>query len=250
MGVTAGAAAGEPAPADTLPVYTIPPMVVEGERDESVTALPGPRTVLDRAWLERRDPVTVSNALLPVPGLRLRGFGDGVSSFASVRGLGPERVAVLIDGRPVNTAQSGGVDLQPLDVEGLERVELLRGSMGAAYGPDAMAGAINLVRRNDRRSYLSFRAMAGTEEVIENGTIDDMDQIQRIHLFLKGWPVLREKHEVYRSLEHYKRQDPQTLEHVVIPGIVRRSTPQELKQIIEKYPDTLLAEKAEEELAE
>jgi len=69
-----------------------------------------------------------------------------------------------VDGHPLNVAQGGGVDLGALDVQGLERIEVSRGAVGALYGPYAMGGAINLVRRRDRASQASLRVQAGTEE--------------------------------------------------------------------------------------
>ena len=165
-GLLASASPAAEAPADSvpLPVYRMDPVYVEGKRIPLPTGLPGARTVLDRAWLESHDPMTVAAALRPVPGLRVRTAGDGLSAFASARGLGSERVAVLVDGRPLNSAQGGGVDLGPLDIEGVERVEVMRGSQGALYGPDALGGAVNLVRRTSRDSYLELRGLGGTED--------------------------------------------------------------------------------------
>ena len=133
-----------PAP---LPLYVLPPVTVTASRFQRVPLQPGARTVLDRRWLARRDPAHLADALLPVAGLRITDAGDGVSRTVSLRGLGADRVAVLVDGVPLNTAQGGGVDLEPLDPENLERVEITRGAMGALYGPYALGGAVNLVRR-------------------------------------------------------------------------------------------------------
>jgi outer membrane cobalamin receptor len=146
-----------------LPTYTLPPIRVTAPRYRPVPAEPGTRTVLDRAWLLRRDPIDLADAMVSVAGLRVIDMGDGQSRGASLRGLPTDRVAVLVDGRPLNTAQGGGVDLGPLDPESLDRIEIVRGAVGALYGPDALGGAVHLVRREDRAPQTALRLAAGTD---------------------------------------------------------------------------------------
>ncbi len=147
----------------TLPVYHLPPFLRTAPRPAAEPAPPGARTVLDHAWLARRDPDDLAQALAPLAGLRVLETGDGVSRMVAMRGLSADRVAVLVDGRVLNTAQGGGVDLEPVDLEGVERIEIARGAMGALYGPDALGGAVNLVRRTDRAPATSFRALGGSD---------------------------------------------------------------------------------------
>ncbi len=146
-----------------LPAYTLPPFRTSAPRYRPVPAEPGARTVLDRAWLVRRDPIDLADALISVAGLRVIDMGDGRSRGVSLRGLPTDRVAVLVDGRPLNTAQGGGVDVGPLDPESLDRIEIVRGAMGALYGPEALGGAVNFVRREDRAPETALRLTAGTE---------------------------------------------------------------------------------------
>ncbi len=149
---------------DTLAVYTLPVVRTEAPRVAVGRPTLGPRTVLDRAWLERLDPVELGQALSPVAGVRVTGLGDGASQVVSIRGYRADRVAVMLDGRPLNSAQGGAVDLYALDPDGLERIEVSRGSVGAQYGFYALGGAVNLVRRQDRETNASLRIMAGTQE--------------------------------------------------------------------------------------
>jgi outer membrane cobalamin receptor len=147
---------------ESLPVYTVPPVRVEAERIERERVFPGARTVLDRTWLHEHDPRDLGAALAGIPGVRVLDAGDGAGSMVAARGLGAERVAVLLDGRPLNLAQGGGVDLHPVDLEDVERIEVARGAVGALYGPGAVAGAVNLVRRDDRTDRLGARAIGGS----------------------------------------------------------------------------------------
>ena len=78
---------------------------------------------------------------------------------ASLRGLGPDQVLVLINGkRRHNTALvnvngtfgrgSVGTDLNAIPVSSIDRVEILRDGASAQYGSDAIAGVINIILKN------------------------------------------------------------------------------------------------------
>ncbi|MFV1987429.1 MAG: TonB-dependent receptor domain-containing protein [Gemmatimonadota bacterium] len=75
---------------------------------------------------------------------------------ASLRGLGPDQVLVLINGkRRHNSALTNvngtfgrgtvGTDLNAIPVAAIERIEVLRDGAAAQYGSDAIAGVINIV---------------------------------------------------------------------------------------------------------
>ncbi len=70
--------------------------------------------------------------------LRIRGF-----SLSPVVGL-PQGVSVFVDGVRVNEADASQVHLSLIPGAALERVELLRGPVGA-FGKNALAGALNFV---------------------------------------------------------------------------------------------------------
>lgn len=78
---------------------------------------------------------------------------------ASLRGLGPDQVLVLINGkRRHNTALvningtfgrgSVGTDLNAIPVAAIDRIEILRDAAAAQYGSDAIAGVINIVLKS------------------------------------------------------------------------------------------------------
>jgi iron complex outermembrane receptor protein len=91
-------------------------------------------------------------------------IADGSSSVrpASLRGLGPDQVLVLIDGKRrhatalvhVNGTMgrgSTGTDLNAIPVSAIERIEILRDGAAAKYGSDAIAGVINIVLKSGER---------------------------------------------------------------------------------------------------
>lgn len=75
---------------------------------------------------------------------------------ASLRGLGPDQVLVLVNGKRRHTSAlvningsvgrgSVGTDMNVIPVAAIERIEILRDGAAAQYGSDAIAGVINVV---------------------------------------------------------------------------------------------------------
>jgi iron complex outermembrane recepter protein len=97
-------------------------------------------------------------------------ISDGTDSVrpATLRGLGPDQVLVLINGKRrhqtalihINSTigrGSTGVDLNAIPVATIERIEILRDGAAAQYGSDAIAGVINIVLKSGiARPSLSF----------------------------------------------------------------------------------------------
>ncbi|GAA4050771.1 TonB-dependent receptor domain-containing protein [Parerythrobacter jejuensis] len=77
-----------------------------------------------------------------------QGF-QGVGSI-NLRGLGPQRTLVLMNGkRTIQSPGSGFVDTQLIPLFALERVEILKDGAGSTYGSDAIAGVANFITRSD-----------------------------------------------------------------------------------------------------
>jgi hemoglobin/transferrin/lactoferrin receptor protein len=89
-------------------------------------------------------PSTVSDALRTVPGVYLSKTGPWASRIF-MRGLGGDRVVVLMDGLRLNTVRGHGAQSSSNPVEWLQGVELMPGASSTLYGSDALAGVVNLV---------------------------------------------------------------------------------------------------------
>ncbi|NJB85812.1 iron complex outermembrane receptor protein [Lewinella marina] len=99
-------------------------------------------------------------------------ISDGTDHIdpASLRGLGPDQVLVLINGkRRHNTSLVNvngtfgrgnvGTDLNSIPVAAIERIEILRDGASAQYGSDAIAGVINIILKE--KTGLSLNAETG-----------------------------------------------------------------------------------------
>src|SRR5690606_24769 len=84
-------------------------------------------------------------------------FNEGVASI-NLRGLGPQRTLVLLNGRRLAPAASGNVpsvDVNLIPAAALGRIEILKDGGAATYGSDAIAGVANLITRTDQRGFVA-----------------------------------------------------------------------------------------------
>src|SRR5579863_10185007 len=79
----------------------------------------------------------------------------GGIATADLRGLGPNRTLVLVDGRrlgqgsPYTFIQSPAPDLDQIPAGLVDRIEVVTGGASAAYGSDAIAGVINFIMKKN-----------------------------------------------------------------------------------------------------
>ena len=107
-------------------------------------------TVIDRATIEQRQTVVLSDLLATTPGVTYSRNG-GVGGFTAVRirGAEGEQTLTLIDGVRVNDPSSpgGGFDFANLLAGSVERVEVLRGPNSIPWGSQAIGGVVNVVTK-------------------------------------------------------------------------------------------------------
>ena len=81
------------------------------------------------------------------------GTSNGASGTATVdlRGLGPDRTLVLVNGRrlPAGDVVTVAPDLNQIPAPLIERVEVLTGGAGAVYGSDAVSGVVNFIMKDN-----------------------------------------------------------------------------------------------------
>lgn len=80
---------------------------------------------------------------------------EGVASI-NLRGLGPERTLVLLNGRRMVPAGTGVpvVDVNLLPQAAIGRVEILKDGAAATYGSDAIAGVVNFITRDRQEGFI------------------------------------------------------------------------------------------------
>ena len=142
--------------AEALRIYLIPSpiqtdqvVVTASKRRQLLTNVPVSMSLISSASLQRRDVVSLSDALRYVPGvnfvqdqLNIRG------SSGYARGIG-SRVLLLIDGIPLLTGDTGQAVWESIPVSDIERVEVMKGAGSALYGSSALGGVIDVITKNN-----------------------------------------------------------------------------------------------------
>src|SRR5687768_4134867 len=143
------------------------PSVVLGTRSAQRTVLnsPVPVDVLTPIEIRQTGAVETSQIiqlLAPSFNFPRPTVADGTDHIrpSTLRGLGPDQVLVLLNGKRRHTTAlvnvngsigrgSTGVDLNAIPTAAIERIEVLRDGAAAQYGSDAIAGVINIILKSD-----------------------------------------------------------------------------------------------------
>ena len=113
-------------------------------------------TLIDRATIERRQSVALSDLLATTPGVTVsRNGGLGGFTAVRIRGAEGEQTLTLIDGVRVNDPSSpgGGFDFANLLGESIDRVEILRGPNSVPWGSQAIGGVVNVITAAPRDGF-------------------------------------------------------------------------------------------------
>ncbi len=157
---------------------TLDEVLVTGNRSKPRTALDSAvpidniktSTVLNTAEASIERALTFS---IPSFNSQDQAISDATAGFspADLRGLGPARTLVLINGKRVNqqaqaylnrTPGKGevGVNLKSIPLAAVERIEVLRDGASSQYGSDAMSGVMNFILKEDS-AFSTFNAGTG-----------------------------------------------------------------------------------------
>jgi iron complex outermembrane receptor protein len=160
-----------PASGETQPAAEEQPgLSEEGQADASDEAIvvtgsrlvrpeldaPSPVTTVDSETFDLTGTVTVETLLneLPqlIPGNTRTSNNQGGEDFSTLdlRGIGPNRTLILVDGERVPASSTTGVvDIGTIPAGLIERVDVVTGGASAVYGSDAMAGVVNFILKDN-----------------------------------------------------------------------------------------------------
>ena len=169
-------------------------------------------------------------------------IADGSASVrpATLRGLGPDQVLVLINGKRRHAAAlvhvngtvgrgSTGADLNAIPVTAIERVEILRDGAAAQYGSDAIAGVINIVLKSGPSvANVSLRGgMTSTDQGVGGSATHDGEQadagINKGFKLGKGWASISGE---FRDRNRTNRAGPDPRDQIVVGDAGKNVVPQ------------------------
>ena len=105
--------------------------------------------------IERMGAQTVKDIFQNTPGLNLQ-YGTFPSasskskSSVTIRGIGGAGTLWLLDGRRISSEVKNPYEMDRIPASMIERIEIIKGSMSALYGADAMGGVINIITKKSK----------------------------------------------------------------------------------------------------
>ncbi|MGQ9749994.1 TonB-dependent receptor [Desulfosoma sp.] len=138
-----------------LLVLFLPPLAIGAQESTLPHNDKGDTIVLTAEEIRAMKALKMPDVLNHVPGVKA---GD-----SSVSIHGSLKVKVFVDGRPINdpTSTHGGVNWDLVFPDEVERIEILRGKGGLAYGQDASGGIILITTRRKRQVSGKVKTYAG-----------------------------------------------------------------------------------------
>ena len=196
------AAAAEP---ETAELHEV---IVTGSRIAAPNATStSPIQVISSQSIETTGKTDISDLITQLPQNFNNGIGqdlgNGTSGLttaggvatADLRGLGPNRTLVLVDGRrlgqgsPYTAIQSPAPDLDQIPAGLIDRIEVVTGGSSAAYGADAIAGVINFIMKRN------FQGLELTGQWNENWHDNNNTYMQDLVTGFGGTPATGSAHD-------------------------------------------------------
>jgi len=156
-------------------------IVVTGTRrsDRTVTESPAPIDIITAKEIRQMGQVETNQILqflVPSYNFPRPSITDGTDHVrpATLRGMGPDQVLVLLNGKRRHTSAlvnvngsigrgAAAVDLNAIPASAIERIEILRDGAAAQYGSDAISGVINIILKKDAPTNFSVQFGQNTE---------------------------------------------------------------------------------------
>ncbi|HCM75576.1 MAG TPA: TonB-dependent receptor [Cytophagales bacterium] len=111
--------------------------------------------------------ISVPDVLRYYAGMDIRQRGaNGVQADPGIRGSTFDQVLILVNGIKVSDPQSGHHTMNlPVDINNIERIEIIKGPAARIYGQNAFAGAINFITKSPEKNALSVQVTGGDFEL-------------------------------------------------------------------------------------
>lgn len=123
-------------------------------------------TVITKEDIANSPAKSIDEVLQQVPGMDIRRRGaNGVQSDIGFRGSSFEQVLLLLNGIRMNDSQTGHNSMNvPVDMDDVERIEIIKGPAARRFGQNAYAGVINIITKTNPGKRVKISADGGDYE--------------------------------------------------------------------------------------
>lgn len=129
-----------------------------------------PVEVVTREEIAAIQAQSLTDVLRRLPGVQVvNQGGPAQSSGLFMRGRESKNTLVLINGVRIGSATTGAADFSAIPLNGVERIEVLRGPRAAVYGSDAVSGVVNIITTRGKNAVSAVRAGVGSDNTYDVG---------------------------------------------------------------------------------
>lgn len=139
--------------------------------------------VIDRKRIDSQGAMNLRDLLTNDLNIRLSQdavLGTGIK----MQGVGGENVKIMIDGVPVNGRLDGNIDLSQINLNNIEKIEIIEGPSSTTYGSNALGGVINLITKKTQHHSVEG-SLQGYYETVGNYNVDARVGYQHKRHFLQ-----------------------------------------------------------------
>ncbi len=227
-------------------------IVSASKKAEDIFDAPVAASVITRAEIEQAGCLSIMEALRLLPGvlvretsngnydINIRGFNN-VPPGSNFYSMDNSNSLVMIDYRPIYNYFSGGTfwEALPIDIQDIERIELVRGPVAALYGTNAVTGVIHIITRQPTREglYLNGQAEYGNQNTLRLNTAAGYAVGTQFHGIISANMTRRDRFstEFYDLLEQNYTTAPDTIASFQTGNVY------ELEGFQDAFPDENLA---------
>ena len=167
MAMPAYAAAAGTAQADTQNLLSKDVVVTATRTEAEVKTVPNTVEVITAEDIQKLGATDVYSALRLADNIQIMNTSTGFGHRVSMRGMASNQTLILINGQRTaieDTATTQNLlALDRINVNTIERIEIVRGAASAQYGSDALAGVINIItKKSTGKPSVTVGATTGT----------------------------------------------------------------------------------------
>ena len=155
---------------EALPLYTLDAVVVTATRTENdVKNVPASTQIITSSDIKKSGATNVRDAITDFANITMTRKVRGGGHEIIVRGMSTDKSLIMVNGhRVANEADGSGLGnanaLDRINVDNIEKIEIVKGPSSALYGSEAMGGVINIITKGSKEAEVRTGLVNSSED--------------------------------------------------------------------------------------
>lgn len=155
---------------EALPLYTLDAVVVTATRTENdVKNVPASTQIITSSDIKKSGATNVRDAITDFANITMTKKVRGGGHEIIIRGMSTDKSLIMVNGhRVANEADGSGLGnanaLDRINVDNIEKIEIVKGSSSALYGSEAMGGVINIITKGSKEAEVRTGLVNSSED--------------------------------------------------------------------------------------